>query len=87
MGADPPKRRSPSRAPNSLRNPQELAEWWQLVIGAIRDVVCLTIGGFLILFRSDSPTLTAIGVLLLTLSAAGAGKALVRVLGREPSDS
>jgi len=87
MSGDPSGRRSPSRSPELNSRRDQFQAWWPLLIGAVRDVVCLSIGAYLLLFRADNPTLTGVGVLLLTLSAAGAGKALVRALGDADSSS
>ena len=55
-----------------------LRVWWPPLIQMARDVACLTVGVWLLLFtdRVDA-TRAVIGALLLTLSAAGAAKAIV----------
>jgi len=56
--------------------------WWPLLVQAIRDIVCLAVGVWLLLFTRGDSTRAIIGALLLTLSAAGAAKAVLGAFGR-----
>ena len=59
---------------------EAIQAWWALLLSAARDVAALTVGVWILLFRTDATTsLQAIGFLLLTLSTAGAAKAALRV--------
>lgn len=60
------------------RGERFLRTWWPLLVQAVRDIVCLTVGVWLLLFTDKvDATRAVIGALLLTLSAAGAAKAIV----------
>ncbi len=55
--------------------------WWQIIVSAVRDVAGLTVGVWILLFRSDATqTLQGIGFLLLTASAAGAARTAIRTM-------
>lgn len=62
--------------------PESFQAWWVILLSAVRDVAALTVGVWILLFRTAATTtLQVLAFLLLTASTAGAAKAAVRVFG------